>query len=294
MRRFAFLLLTGLLFLLCPTAARAEVRLLAPETAPVGQAFAIAVEADEAPAHLALTWCGKRLALDLPEAASGYRQELLLGTDVLRAEPGPQELSLEYAGKGGLSVIKRRIVLSAVAYPEQRLDLPAEQVNPPARLNDRLKKEREATQKALAAKTPERRYELPLARPVPGSVSSAYGLTRILNGEPRQPHRGLDLRGAAGTPVRAAAAGRVALVGDFYYAGQCVFIDHGLGMVSQYFHLSAVDVREGQAVSAGEVVGRIGASGRATGPHLHFGLAILSQNVDPAPLCGIPPAPGGQ
>lgn len=286
------------LLLLLPLCARAEVRLVAPETAPIGQAFRIAVEADAPASHLAITWWGKRLPLTLPKVGGGYRQELLLGTDVLRAEPGPAELTLEFADKGGVRSIERKITLTTVAYPEQRLTLPAEQVNPPASLAARLKKESEAMQKALAAKTPERLYALPLVRPVSGKVTSDYGLTRILNGEPRQPHRGLDLRGAVGTPVHAAAAGRVALVGNFYYAGRCVFIDHGLGMVSQYFHLSAADVREGQEVAAGEVIGKVGATGRATGPHLHFGLAILSQNIDPAPLCeagqAAGPASGGQ
>ncbi|MBN2170118.1 MAG: M23 family metallopeptidase, partial [Candidatus Krumholzibacteriota bacterium] len=99
-------------------------------------------------------------------------------------------------------------------------------------------------------------------------------------------------RGAAGAPVRACAAGRVVLAGDHFFAGRCVYVDHGQGLVSMYFHLSEILVAEGQMLARGEVLGRVGESGRVTGPHLHWGLAVQGQLVDPLLLAERPPRKG--
>ncbi|MBG3878486.1 M23 family metallopeptidase, partial [Desulfovibrio oxamicus] len=128
---------------------------------------------------------------------------------------------------------------------------------------------------------------------VPGGVSSLFGLRRVFNGEPRAPHRGLDLRGEAGELVKACAAGRVALAENHYFAGNSVYIDHGMGVVSMYFHLSAMDVTPGQMVAQGQLIGRVGSTGRVTGPHLHFGMAVLGDMVDPQVLLDDAPANTG-
>jgi len=125
---------------------------------------------------------------------------------------------------------------------------------------------------------------LPLIRPVPGEVSSAYGLKRYFNDQARNPHRGLDLRAALGDPVQAVAPGQIMLVADHYYGGRSVFLDHGLGVYSVYMHLSEITVRQGEMVEAGQVIGRAGQSGRVTGPHLHLGLYVLDLAVDPSKL----------
>lgn len=129
-----------------------------------------------------------------------------------------------------------------------------------------------------------RMWRLPLVRPVQGKVLSVYGAQRILNGKPKNPHRGLDFRSPMGNPVKCVAAGRVILVGDHYYAGNSVYVDHGNGVVSMYFHLSEPMVKEGDEVKRGQTVGLTGMTGRATGPHLHFSLSVLGELVDPAPL----------
>ncbi|MDR2695609.1 MAG: M23 family metallopeptidase [Deltaproteobacteria bacterium] len=123
-----------------------------------------------------------------------------------------------------------------------------------------------------------------MQRPVPGEISSAFGLRRIFNGQPRSQHKGLDLRGAAGTPVLAMADGTVALAEELYFSGNVVYLDHGLGLFSMYAHLSAIDVRPGQQVSAGQALGKVGSTGRVTGPHLHLGCYALGMAVDPTPL----------
>lgn len=130
-----------------------------------------------------------------------------------------------------------------------------------------------------------RRFTLPLAPPLdPLPGGGRFGSRRFFNNQPRSPHSGADYSAASGTPVRAVADGRVALTGDFFFTGNSVFIDHGDGLVSMAFHLSAVDVTDGEEVSRGQVVGKVGATGRATGPHLHFGLRWRGARVDPGLL----------
>ena len=125
---------------------------------------------------------------------------------------------------------------------------------------------------------------IPLKRPVPGAINSVYGLRRFFNKKPKSPHRGLDFRGKRGTPVKACASGKVILVGNHFFAGKSVYVDHGSGIISCYFHLNSIRTQTNQKLSKGDVLGTIGSSGRVTGPHLHLGFYILGHAIDPAPL----------
>lgn len=276
----------ALLWLALVPAVWAAPVLHAPAEVGVGQPFLVALESPEEVSEVRFVWFGREISVRPVHRDGTWRAEALLGTDVGQDEPGERQVIAKAVAKGREVSTRASVRVTAVAYPEQHLSLPSAMVTPPAEVLERIARDREAARAALATMTGERLWRLPLLRPVPGDMSSAYGLRRVLNGQPRAPHRGVDFRGPEGQGVAAVADGWVVLAADQYYAGKSLFIDHGQGVVSVYFHLSEIIARPGQFVSAGEIVGLVGATGRVTGPHLHFGLALQGRYVDPMSLLG--------
>ncbi|UTW08962.1 peptidoglycan DD-metalloendopeptidase family protein [Pseudomonas benzenivorans] len=172
-------------------------------------------------------------------------------------------------------------------YAEQRITLNnPQQVNPnPANLK-RIERELAEQTRAYRQFSPRQPSNLLFDRPVAGPLSSPFGLRRFFNGEERNPHSGLDFAAARGTPVKAPAAGRVILVGDYFFNGKTVFVDHGQGLISMFCHLSAIDVKLGEELPRGGVLGKVGATGRATGPHLHWNVSLNDARIDPAIFIG--------
>lgn len=146
----------------------------------------------------------------------------------------------------------------------------------------RIETERKRSDAALARFSTAAPLTLELAAPVAGLRSDSYGSRRYFNGQPRNPHSGMDIAAAKGSPIQAPAAGEIVEAGDFFFNGKTLFIDHGHGVVTMYCHLDRIDVKVGDRVVAGDVVGAVGATGRVTGPHLHWGVSLNKAMVDPA------------
>ncbi|MGA9853869.1 MAG: peptidoglycan DD-metalloendopeptidase family protein [Gammaproteobacteria bacterium] len=167
-------------------------------------------------------------------------------------------------------------------YPEQRLTIKNPQlVNPTAAELDRIEREQAHLHKVLNTWKPDTNPDLDFILPAQGPETSGFGLRRFLNGEARSPHSGIDIGAPLGSPVRAPATGVVADVGDYYFCGHTLTIDLGQGLYSVYCHLSKITVKRGQRVQQGDVVGNIGASGRTTGPNLHWTVSLNGTPVDP-------------
>jgi murein DD-endopeptidase MepM/ murein hydrolase activator NlpD len=282
MRGFLFFILLATALFATPGNGiyAAQLRLECPEVIGIGLPFVVRVESDEPLDRLRVEWAGKKL--DVPGAGK-TAVEFLLGTDVLKSRPGTETLRILKLGLSPLAV-QTSILVEDREFPEQRLTVPAEMATPPAAVQERIARENAEVRAVLGTISPDNHLVLPLMRPVPGGVSSAYGLKRFFNDLERNPHRGLDLRAALGDPVRAAAPGRIVLAADHYYGGRSVFLDHGLGVFTVYMHLDEFKVRQGDMVEAGEILGLAGQTGRVTGPHLHLGLYVLDLAMDPAAL----------
>jgi len=265
-----------------PQSTGSALVLVAPSRIGAGQPFLVRLTSDQPLDSVSIHWEGKEVVPSISVWNNRHVALAMLGTDVLNVKPGKEELSVIASIDGKENTFRRTVQVTPVDYPKQELTLPKKMVTPPTQVYEKIKADRVETAAAKNTNTPQRLWQLPMERPVSGKITSLYGLQRILNGKPKNPHRGLDFRSPMGNPIKATADGIVILVGDHYYAGNSVYIDHGNGVVSMYFHLSIV--KEGDKVTRGQAIGLSGMSGRATGPHLHFSLSVLGKLVDPEPL----------
>jgi murein DD-endopeptidase MepM/ murein hydrolase activator NlpD len=205
--------------------------------------------------------------------------------DLLR-RPGPLKLARRRAGRRETATVRVR----RFDYPVQTLTLPREMVELSKKDLERVRNENRQIARLWTREGP-RRFSLPLHAPLdPLPEGGRFGHRRIINGSARSPHGGADYTAPEGAPVAAAADGIVAMVGDHFFGGHSLFLDHGDGLITMYMHLARIDVAEGQEVRRGERVGAVGTTGRATGPHLHFGLRWRGARVDPSLLLGPPEA----
>jgi len=203
----------------------------------------------------------------------------------LATEPGQQTVKLVTPQAGD----KDREIAFTVApktYATQNLTVEPRKADPLPEDLKRIDAETERTERALATYTESLSPTWRWTVPVPGERSDSYGKRRVFNGLPRKPHSGMDIATPTGTPIRNPAAGRVVETGDFFFNGNTVFVDHGQGVLTMYCHLSRIDVKTGDVVKEGDVLGLVGATGRVTGPHLHWGVSVNRAMVDPALLLG--------
>lgn len=217
---------------------------------------------------------GNRLALFTD---SDGDKVAIAGVD-MDAEPGVSGINIFWKGNF-LSIpveIKKRV------YKMEMLSISEKPLND--EIIKRIDNEREKLLSLFSKITPQKYWEGSFILPANGSIVKNFGSRRIINGLERQPHSGIDIKGMMGDDVVASNRGIVCFTGDLYFAGKSVVIDHGFGIFTMYFHLSDVTVNEGMMVEKGDVIGKIGSSGRATGSHLHFGVRILNARVDPLSL----------
>ncbi len=211
----------------------------------------------------------------------------LVGID-LDTRPGRYRVRLTGEGVDGKSVAVQRVLrIYAKRFPARRLVVDEKYVTPSEEASARIENEDKRVQSIFAAVTAEKLWNGPFRAPVPGKVISVFGKRSMFNGQPRSPHTGVDFRGDTGTPVRSPNAGRIVLAADLYYSGNTVIIDHGLGLYSYLGHMSEFSVKEGDEVKTGDIIGKVGATGRATGPHLHWTVRLNTTRVDPLSLIRI-------
>ena len=193
----------------------------------------------------------------------------------LDAEPG--ELLISINGEEAV------IDVAEHAYREQRLSVENKSfVDQNQEQLDRIWSERKIIDAVLTSFTESPVGGLSLAPPVPGTQSSSFGYRRFFNDQPRSPHKGMDISAGNGEPIAASRSGVIAATGNYFFNGNTVLIDHGQGFVTMYCHMSEISVEEGQQVKTGDIIGAVGATGRVTGPHLHFGTYLNGTAVDPA------------
>ncbi len=197
----------------------------------------------------------------------------------LAAAPGAATLNVQ-RGDGSEAVLP--FAIKPFRYAEQRLTVAPGQVDLTQDDLARYERERAHLAQVVATFSDTPPETLRLRPPVPGARSSSFGLRRVFNGQSRNPHSGMDIAAPQGTPVVAPAAGRVIDTGDYFFNGNTVWLDHGAGLLTMYGHLSEISVKIGDTVAAGAALGAVGATGRATGPHLHWGVSLNRAMVDPA------------
>jgi murein DD-endopeptidase MepM/ murein hydrolase activator NlpD len=270
---------------LAPPSARAGVEVSVRPAAP-RPGDVVLVRIAGAPPDARLDWDGH--AVPLFPVADGWGA--LVGVD-LDTRPGPVgwRVTRPSRAKNGGALAAGAVTVGARSFPTQHLTLPRAMVDLDAPTLARVQAEREALQAALADSAGAPLWRGPFRMPVEGGQpTGGFGLRRLINGQPRSPHAGYDWAAPVGTPVLAANAGRVVLVAEHFFAGRNVVVDHGLGLFTLYYHLDEARVAPGTLVTAGQVLGTVGATGRVTGPHLHLAVLLRGARVDPESLLALP------
>lgn len=221
-------------------------------------------------------------------ASSADRRQALLGVD-LEKPAGTYVLAVNGTTEAGAPAsCTAKLIVVAGKFATERLTVEKQFVEPNQQQADRAKAEQQKLRELFDTITPERLWQGPFRMPLDGGVRGTnFGKRRVLNGQSRSPHTGADFPALTGTAVHATQAGRVVLAEELYFSGNTVIVDHGLGVYSLYGHLSVIDVTTGDNVKAGSVLGKVGATGRVTGPHLHWGMTVNRARVDPVRLVSL-------
>lgn len=262
----------------CP--AGVELHLSAPESSQ-GSLLLAQLKSTKPLAGLSADW-GDRTIPFWQERGNSGDERALLGVDLEKA-PGKYELKVTGQAAGGEKLVCT-VMIEVIEgrFATEKLHVEKEYVEPSPEQVQRANEERQKLRDIFDRVTAERLWKGKFRVPLDGvSTGGNFGKRRVLNGQPGSPHGGVDFPALTGTSVHAAQSGRVALAEELFFSGNTVVIDHGLGIYTFYGHLSEIDVKVGDALASGQVLGKVGATGRVTGPHLHWGLTVEGARVNP-------------
>ena len=260
-----------------------------PQILMNGSVCLFTVEVNGSPQNVTAKWLGRELTFS---RGSGNTWFSLAGV-AYETKPGTYDLALEAVTRDGhvLRIVKP-VTVHAAKYKTSRLTVPQKYVTPDPETLKRIEAEKEIKNAAFAHFISSPDWAGNFVAPVPMEVSENYGTSRTFNGKLASVHRGTDFRAPLGTPVHASNAGEVVLARELYYEGNCIVIDHGLGFMTMYMHLSQFDVKEGDKVEKGQTIALSGGTGRVTGPHLHMSVRWSGEYLDPMKLLALKlPAP---
>lgn len=255
--------------------------MLLPEHVEQGSVARITITCPVTVTSISYTWLDKNTALacDGPGIYSGF-------VPIASSQaPGPVSMSITVQhADTTIHTLNTDFEVTAKEFPVQHLTIDESKTTLSKESLKRHNSERTLILKMFSQSQPAKLWQQSFTLPLKGRLSTPFGVKRFINNEPRNPHSGVDIAAPLGTPVKAAASGRVSLIGEHFFAGNSVYIDHGRDIFSMYFHLDSIAVQEGQTVDSGDIIGRVGATGRATGPHLHWGIRIQDTPIDPFSL----------
>ena len=253
-----------------------------------GQIVVVKVPTNEAVTQVQGSFLGRSISFfadTRPGEPKGFVG--LLGVD-MQDEPGTHELAIEVKDGEQSRKLSYNILIVKEKFHVEHLKLPKDKVDLDEKSLARWKVEQEQVREALTTDSQMKLWQPVFVEPVNGKRTGIFGSVRIMNGQARNPHNGEDIGAPLGTDVAATNDGVVRLTVDHIFSGKGIYLDHGLGFYSMYFHLSEVLVKDGDLVKAGQIIGKVGATGRATGPHLHWGAKLNGARVNPYALLDLP------
>ncbi len=253
-----------------------------------GQVLVVKVKGEEQATEVKGTFLNRTIPFFRefrPGELAGYLG--LLGLD-MQDEPGAYELAVEVKQGEQAKQLSFNVQVAKGNFRVEHLTLPKDKVDLDDKSAARWRAEAEQIKQALAENSRLKLWRSDFVEPVSGKRTGIFGSVRIMNGKPRNPHNGEDIGAPLGADVAATNDGVIRITVDHLFSGKGVFIDHGLGFYTMYFHLSEILVKDGDLVTAGQIIGKVGATGRATGPHLHWGVKLNGARVNPYSLLDLP------
>lgn len=262
-----------------------------PSLIPEGTAFYLKVRPADGSAPFALVE-GRAADRSLAFTPAADGSFWTIAPAPLDAREVAVDVTIRYLG-GAVRTEARTVAVAPREFLSERLSVAPQFTNPPPAALKRIQAERELVAETVRRVTPEVLWSQPFAQPREGRVTSVFGSRRMFNEQVRSRHLGYDIDGERGDPIYASNRGRAALARDLYFSGNTVYLDHGLGLYTAYFHMSEILVEEGEWVERGQLIGRVGATGRVTGPHLHWSVSFQGIALDPEHLLALGPPPPG-